>query len=65
MCCNILGAYLGVDSIPQKYIEKLELKDLIEEITADLYNGCKMDDYSDYRDEVWLSKYVKCDYQIK
>lgn len=65
VCGNILGAYLGVDAIPQKYLEKLELKDLIEEITADLYNGCKMDGYSDYRDEVWVSKYVKCDYQIK
>ncbi len=59
VCGNILGAYLGVDAIPQKYLENLELKDLIEEITADLYNGCKMDSYSDYRDEVWLNKYVK------
>ena len=65
VCGNILGAYLGVDAIPQKYLEKLELKDLIEEITDDLYNGCKMDGYSDYQDEVWVSKYVKCDYQIK
>ncbi|MBO5384284.1 MAG: ADP-ribosylglycohydrolase family protein [Ruminococcus sp.] len=59
VCGNILGAYLGIDAIPQKYLEKLELKDLIEEITADLYNGCKMDSYSDYQDEVWLNKYVK------
>ncbi len=59
VCGNILGAYLDIDAIPQKYLEKLELKDLIEEITADLYNGCKMDSYSDYQDEVWLNKYVK------
>lgn len=59
VCGNILGAYLGVDAIPQKYLENLELKDLIEEITTDLYNGCKMDGYSDYQDEVWLNKYVK------
>ena len=65
VCGNILGAYLGVDAIPQKYLENLELKDLIEEITADLYNGCKMDGYSDYQDDVWMSKYVECDYQIK
>lgn len=52
VCGNILGAYLGVDAIPQKYLEKLELKDLIEEITKDLYNGCKMNGCSDYRDEL-------------
>ncbi len=64
VCGNILGAYLGVDAIPQKYLEKLELKDLIEEITADLYNGCRMNGYSDYHDEVWLSKYIECNYHM-
>ncbi len=34
---NILGALLGIDSIPGKYLEKLELRDLIKEMAEDLF----------------------------
>ncbi len=34
---NILGAFLGIDSIPGKYIKELELKDLIKEMAVDLF----------------------------
>ena len=44
---NILGAYLGIEKIPNKFLEKLELKDLIEEIAEDLYNGCQVSEYGD------------------
>ncbi len=35
---NILGAYLGIENIPQKFIDTLELKDYILELAEDLYN---------------------------
>ena len=35
---NILGAYLGMNAIPEKFIENLEIKDVILEIACDLYN---------------------------
>lgn len=35
---NIIGAYLGIESIPEKFLENLEIKDVISEIACDLYN---------------------------
>lgn len=35
---NIIGAYLGMNAIPEKFLTNLELKDVISEIAADLYN---------------------------
>ena len=55
---NILGAYLGLSNIPQKYRDNLELYDVILEIADDLYNDCKISEYSPYRDEVWEQKYL-------
>lgn len=55
---NILGAALGYLSIPEYFLENLELKDTIEEITKDLYTGCTMSEYSTYKDPPWLKKYV-------
>lgn len=34
---NILGAYLGIDGINKKFLEKLELVDFIEDISEKLY----------------------------
>ncbi len=59
---NIMGAYLGYQSIPRKYIEPLELKEVIEEIAQDLYEDCKMSEYDSYRDEKWIAKYCACTY---
>jgi len=59
---NILGAYLGMAAIPQKYIDNLELKDVIIEIADDLYNDCKMSEYGKYRDEIWIQKYMESRY---
>lgn len=55
---NILGAYLGMKAIPQKFLDNLELKDVILEIADDLYNDCKISEYGSYRDEVWEQKYI-------
>ncbi|MDE5619950.1 MAG: ADP-ribosylglycohydrolase family protein [Ruminococcus sp.] len=35
---NIIGAYLGMDSIPRKFLDNLEIRDVISEIAEDLYN---------------------------
>ena len=35
---NILGAYLGIDGINRKFLDKLELVDFIENISEKLYN---------------------------
>lgn len=59
---NILGAYLGISQIPEKFIELLELKDVIEEISTDMYEDCKMSEYSSYYDEKWYKKYVTAEY---
>ncbi|MSS24027.1 ADP-ribosylglycohydrolase family protein [[Clostridium] innocuum] len=55
---NILGAYLGLKSIPKKYLDNLELKDVILEIADDLYNDCKISEYGSYHDEIWEQKYI-------
>lgn len=60
---NILGAYLGLESIPKKYLNNLELKDVILELADDLYNDCKMSEYSAYIDEVWTQKYIYFTYK--
>lgn len=59
---NILGAYLSLDKIPDKFIQPLELKDVIEELAVDMYEDCKMSEYSSYRDEKWHQKYVTGQY---
>ena len=60
---NILGAYLGMSAIPQKYLDKLELKDVITEIADDLYNDCQMSEYGSYHDEKWIKKYMDFSYR--
>ena len=59
---NILGAYLGFDAIPTKYIDHLEIKDIILEIADDLYHDCTISEGKDAVDPKWLQKYVSCDY---
>ena len=62
---NILGAYLGMSAIPQKYLDNLELKDVILEIADDLFNDCKITEYGSYHDEVWEQKYIDKTYTPK
>lgn len=62
---NILGAYLGYRSVPQKFITDLELHDIIIEIADDLCNDCKIGEFGEYRDEVWEKKYISADYKAK
>ena len=62
---NILGAYLGMSAIPPQYLENLELKNVILELADDLYNDCKISEYSSYRDKIWESKYIYKTYKPK
>ena len=50
---NILGAWLGMDAIGEKWTRDLELIDVIRELAADLSQGC-----ADAPDEKWLKKYM-------
>lgn len=60
---NILGARLGLQRIPKKYKENLELKDVILEIADDLYHDCQMSEYDyEHRDPIWIQKYIEMSY---
>ncbi len=61
---NILGAALGFDAIPQKYLDKLELKDIILEIAEDLHHDCPITGH-DPLDSLWESKYISMSYSGK
>ena len=56
---NILGAYLGLSGIPKKFIDNLEVKDIITEIADDLYN----DVCDPESDEKWVQKYIEHNYR--
>lgn len=60
---NILGAYLGLQAIPKKYTEDLELIDVITELADDLYYDCPMDQKSGPLDRNWEEKYVSYSYR--
>ncbi len=55
---NIVGAKVGLEGIPQKFKDNLELYDVIIEIADDLYNGCPFSSYEDIKDDIWASKYI-------
>lgn len=48
ICGNIMGALLGRSAIPAHFTDKLELRDVIEEIAEDLYTGCIINEYNHY-----------------
>lgn len=50
---NVLGALLGKSSIPGGWLDRLEMRDLVEEISADLLTG--------WREGCeWIEKYPAC-----
>ncbi len=61
---SIMGTYLGYSSIPDKYIENLELKNVILELADDLYHDCRISEYSSYHDRIWEQKYIKKTYAV-
>ena len=63
LCGNIIGAYLGIDRIPDKFKEKLELSDLITEISTDLFTA-KPNASDIIATEKWNEKYIDCDFRL-
>ena len=61
---NILGAALGLDAIPPKFMDSLELKDVILEIAEDLHHGGRITEYGAW-DDRWASKYLAITYRPK
>ncbi len=64
ICGNIIGAHLGIEAIPDYYLEKLELRDTILEMCGDLHTGCIIGAYySHYTKEkrLWGAKYIHGD----
>ncbi len=61
---NIIGAYLGIRAIPEKFLSNLELKDVITEIAEDLYIASGNCDSSFYNDNKWQEKYVSETFKI-
>lgn len=60
---NILGAKIGYESIPDKYKENLELKDVILQVADDLWHDCRMTEDSDGDDPDWGKKYIRMSYR--
>ena len=61
ICGNIMGAMLGLASIPDYYLENLELKQIIQEIASDLFNGCCISEYDmghTVAQKRWEDKYI-------
>lgn len=54
---NILGAYHGLDAIPEKFLKNLELKDILNTLIMDMYNDCPVVD-GEIKSEEWKSKYI-------
>ena len=62
---NILGAYLGLSRIPEKYTQNLELLDVLTEIAEDLYYDCQINESripEEPRDIAWEKKYASITY---
>ena len=56
---NIIGASLGLESIPKYYLDNLELKDTILEVAHDLSIDVPVNDFSGKNKE-WFNKYLLC-----
>lgn len=63
VCGNIIGAILGEDAIPDYFLDKLELRDIITELADDLLIGCPNHE-AGYTDEQiytrWEKRYINC-----
>ena len=58
----LMGAWLGTEGIPEFFLEPLELREVLEELSYDLYHGCPMSAQSNLFDDQWDRKYIQCEY---
>lgn len=56
--------FVSFSTIPQKYLNKSELKDVILEIAEDLHYDCQITEYGPW-DNLWESKYISMSYSGK
>ena len=54
-----LGAWLGVEQIPEFYLESLEPAALLAELAQDLAQGCPVGRDSRFFDDTWDQKYIQ------
>ena len=58
---NILGAYLGLSKIPDRFLKNLELKDIIMALAADLSENCPLNSWdmrgTNEEEMKWENKY--------
>lgn len=59
---QIRGAMMGKEDLPKNWLQKLELREVIEEIADDLTNDCKMSEYGNYYDPSWSRKYLSMEH---
>ena len=53
----LLGARLGVEALPEFYLECLECRDELQELADDLFQGCPIEKGDVFFDDDWDSKY--------
>ena len=54
---GILGARLGLEALPEFYLECLECGEALQELADDLYQGCPFEKGDVFFDDEWDSKY--------
>ena len=62
ICGNIMGCLLGRQAIPARFTDQLELLDIIEEISHDLWTGSIISEYDPIdtpEKKRWEEKYCK------
>lgn len=57
----LVGARIGFNAIPDRFVDRLELVDVILELADDVTTGCPMYDWGP-RNPVWEHKYIHSDY---
>lgn len=55
------GAWLGTEGIPEFFLEPLELRESLEVLADDAYQGCPMSAGSSLFDDQWDQKYIQCE----
>lgn len=61
ICGNIVGAVVGYEAIPTYYVENLEMRELIVDLSDDLTEGCQINEYkhaSTPSEFLWEQKYI-------
>lgn len=58
----LMGTAVGTEGIPEFYLDPLELREILEEMADDLFQGCPMCKGNRLFDDRWNDKYVQCVY---